>query len=238
MQSVNGTIAVIQGNPADFRLLLDAFSRENHSGRLEVLKDGEEALAYFSGEGKYEDRGRYPLPSAIICELDLSGMSGFEVLEWLRERPRLAVIPVFVLTSSRQPQDVQRAFALGARSYSVKPMDPEGFRSLVQAIAGDGALKPGLKVRLGRKAKVDAIGENGMKRIVVGSSSENLHIHARRMYRVRIGKAWYEGTFSKQWFGWIFNDYEDTGMQLNLIDEVFECPFDQKANRWRRPSKV
>ena len=243
MQSVNGTTAVIQSDPSDVGLLLQAFSRANYPDALEVLKDGEESLAYFAGEGKYGDRSRYPVPTAIILDLDLSGMSGFEVLEWLRDRPQLVTIPVFVLASSRQPRDVQRAYALGARSYFVKPMGPEGFKSLLQAIAGDGAPKRRLKSRLGRpsegerKAKVDAVAESGLKRIAVGSSSENPHIHPRRMYRVRIEKDWYEGTFSKRWFGWIFNDYGDTGMQLNLIDEVFEVRVaSARANRWRGSS--
>ena len=66
--------------------------------------------------------------------------------------------------------------------------------------------------------------ENGLKRIVVGSSSESSHISAHRKYRVRIGPRWYEGSFSKRWFGWLFVEFGDTGMQLNLIDEVFEVP--------------
>jgi len=64
--------------------------------------------------------------------------------------------------------------------------------------------------------------ENDLKRIVVGSSSESTQISAHRKYRVRIDSRWYEGSFSKRWFGWLFVDFGDTGMQLNLIDEVFE----------------
>jgi hypothetical protein len=69
---------------------------------------------------------------------------------------------------------------------------------------------------------MDPAAENGRKRIVVGSSSECSQISVHRKYRVRIGARWYEGTFSKRWFGWLFDNFGDTGMQLNLIDEVFE----------------
>lgn len=62
------------------------------------------------------------------------------------------------------------------------------------------------------------------KRILVGPSSKNSNISSQRRYRVRIGETWYEGAFSKRWFGWNFEDFGTSGIQLNLIDEVFELP--------------
>jgi len=76
--------------------------------------------------------------------------------------------------------------------------------------------------------------KNGMKRIIVGSSSESTQISARRKYSVRIGPQWYEGSFSKRWFGWHFDNFGDTGMQLNLIDEVFEVT---KGSPKKEPAK-
>jgi hypothetical protein len=61
-----------------------------------------------------------------------------------------------------------------------------------------------------------------LKKIPVGSSSESSHIHSGKRYRVKIQGAWYEGRFTKQWFGWKFEDFGTSGMQLNLIDEVYE----------------
>ena len=61
-----------------------------------------------------------------------------------------------------------------------------------------------------------------LKKIPVGTSSESSHIDSRKRYRVRIHGRWYEGCFSKQWFGWMFEDYGSSGLQLNLIDEVYE----------------
>src|SRR5688572_10439266 len=78
-----------------------------------------------------------------------------------------------------------------------------------------------------------------LKQIVVGSSSESPHIAAQRRYRVRIDRDWYEGGFTKRWFGWNFEAFGSSGMQLNLIDEVFELPRTPRA-RWhartRKPS--
>ncbi len=61
-----------------------------------------------------------------------------------------------------------------------------------------------------------------LKKIPVGSSSESSHIDSRKRYRVKIEGSWYEGSFSKQWFGWRFDGYGSTGIQLNLVDQVFE----------------
>ena len=228
MRFESGTIALLQNNPEDTRLLLDAFRRQHSPCALEILTNGEECLEYLAGAGKYQDRGRYPVPSAIVCDLDLPGLSGFDVLTWLRERPEFVTIPVFVLTSSRQPRDLQRAYALGARSYVVKPMTLGVLTSLVQAITGDEEAfrGPGVKqatTSAGRR-QAKAGPPDVLKRIVVGSSSESPHIRSQKKYRVRIGNKWFEGAFSKRWFGWLFDDFGDTGMQLNLIDEVFELP--------------
>jgi hypothetical protein len=61
-----------------------------------------------------------------------------------------------------------------------------------------------------------------LKKIPLGTSSENSHIRTRKRYRVQIDGKWYEGTFSRQWFGWQFDNYGTSGMQLNLIDKVYE----------------
>ena len=66
------------------------------------------------------------------------------------------------------------------------------------------------------------MGHRQLKKIPVGSSSESSHIDSRRMYRVRIERKWYEGAFSKQWFGWRFDGYGSSGMALNLIEQVYE----------------
>lgn len=72
-----------------------------------------------------------------------------------------------------------------------------------------------------------------LKKIPVGSSSESCHIHARRIYRVRIARRWYEGAFTKQWFGWRFEGYGSAGMQLNLIEQVYELPLPARGSKRR-----
>lgn len=88
-----------------------------------LARDGKEAVDYLSGEGKYADRDAYPFPSIILLDLKLPKMSGFEVLQWIRERPDLCRIPVLMFTSSRERIDVDRAYELGANAYLVKSVD-------------------------------------------------------------------------------------------------------------------
>jgi CheY-like chemotaxis protein len=221
-------------------LLRETLQSGRQDRHVEVLKDGEQAVAYFSGVGEYGDRSRHPLPTAIVCDLNLPESAGFEILAWLREQPLLATVPAFILATSRQLQDVQRASALGARAYFVKPLSAEALASLLQSIAGaEGSNREGKRLSAGtpsRKSidKPPPASEEGLKRIIVGSSSESSHINAQREYKVRIGPRWYEGRFSKRWFGWLFENYGDTGMQLNLIDEVFEVVAPRKRSpRWR-----
>ena|SRR5688572_14062650 len=68
----------------------------------------------------------------------------------------------------------------------------------------------------------DLMAETKLKKIPVGSSSESSHIDSRKRYKVKIEGKWYEGSFSKQWFGWKFEGYGTSGMQLNMIDQVYE----------------
>ena len=72
------------------------------------------------------------------------------------------------------------------------------------------------------EGKGDRMAETKLKKIPVGSSSESSHIDSRKKYRVKIEGKWYEGSFSKQWFGWKFEGYGSSGMQLNMIDQVYE----------------
>ena len=91
-----------------------------------------------------------------------------------------------------------------------------------------------LKQKDKRKGVVDPDQGINLKRIVVGSSSENSHIHPRNRYRVRIGREWHEGGFSKRWFGWNFDAFGTSGIQLNLIDEIFEISRPSVRKSWRR----
>ena len=124
-------VLVVEDDPNHAMLVRAAFGSRDVRFPLRVVGDGQEAIDYLSGEPPFDDRIRNPPPAAIILDLRLPRMSGFDVLEWLRDKPRLQDIPVLVFTNSSNPDDAERAHALGARAYRQKPAD---FSVLVGAI--------------------------------------------------------------------------------------------------------
>jgi CheY-like chemotaxis protein len=107
----------------DVILMLRAFQKASMTNPIQIVRTGEEALAYLSGEGKYASREEYPLPDLVLLDLTLPGMDGFEVLTWIRQEDSLRSLPVVVLTSSSRIRDVNRAYSLGANSFFVKELD-------------------------------------------------------------------------------------------------------------------
>ena len=101
------------------------FQRELKAARIinpvMVVRNGQEAVDYLSHEGIYTDVEKYPLPFVIFLDLKLPYLDGFEVLSWIRAQPELRSIVVVVLSGSDETRDHQKAYALGARSYLVKP---------------------------------------------------------------------------------------------------------------------
>ena len=114
-------ILVAEDDPDDVLLLKRAFRKANVSNPIRVVNDGEAAIAYLDGVGDFGDRDDHPLPALLLLDLKMPRRSGFEVLEWIRSQPGLRRLRVVILTSSRQPGDVDRAHELGANSYLVKP---------------------------------------------------------------------------------------------------------------------
>lgn len=96
--------------------------------------DGEEAIDYLKGEGKFSNRVEYPLPSLVLLDLKMPKKNGFEVLEWIRAQPGLKGLRVVVLTTSDEIRDVNRAYELGANSFLVKPVSVPDFMQLVKAV--------------------------------------------------------------------------------------------------------
>lgn len=137
MGSTNGsarTLLLVEDNPDDALFAKRAFSKVCPDASLVVARDGEAAVNYLAGIGEFQDRSRHPLPSLILLDLKLPRKSGLEVLEWMRSIPALKTMPVIVLSSSNQPQDVERATDLGVLSYHVKPVTSEAFLSLTRSI--------------------------------------------------------------------------------------------------------
>lgn len=126
------TILLVEDSPADILLMQRAFRQAALSQiSLQIVRDGDDAVLYLSGEGKYGDRSRYPLPAIVLLDLKLPRRSGHEVLAWLKQQPQLKRLPVVVLTSSRESIDLNQAYDLGANSYLVKPV---GFSALSELI--------------------------------------------------------------------------------------------------------
>ena len=135
MDATDALILLVEDNSTDVLMIRRAFARASPRGTLEVVDDGDKAVAYLSGHEPFADRARHPLPVLLLLDLKLPRRSGLEVLAWLRKEPGLRRLPVVVLTSSEESADVNRAYDLGANSYLVKPV---GFDALQQMIRGLG----------------------------------------------------------------------------------------------------
>ena len=132
MSSREYAVLLAEDDANDVLLIQRAFQKTNIANPLRVVRDGEEALAYLSGQEPYADRDRHPLPVLLLLDLKLPRKSGFEVLQWLRQQSRLKRLPVVVLTSSNQNPDINKAFDLGANSYLVKPGGLDSLLELVK----------------------------------------------------------------------------------------------------------
>ena len=128
------TILLVEDDPNDVFLIQRAFRKANLANPIQVMKDGEAAVQYLSGQEPYADRDRYPLPMLMLLDLKLPRRSGLEVLEWLKQQPKLKRLPVVVLTSSREHTDLNRAYDLGANSYLVKPVAFDSLLNMVQTL--------------------------------------------------------------------------------------------------------
>ena len=130
-----GPVLLVEDDPADVRLIQRAFGKLADNVQVIRLKDGDEAVAYLSGEAPFENRAAYPMPSVLLLDIKLPRRSGFEVLQWLRRQDSgLKRMPVIMLTSSRHSVDVNRAYDLGANSYLTKPETASGLQSLASQL--------------------------------------------------------------------------------------------------------
>lgn len=118
----NKTILLVEDNPSDEKLTLLAFKSCGVSNEVVVVRDGADALDYLHGGGKFSARDTSQLPTVVLLDLKLPRVSGLEVLRRVRADPRTRVLPVVILTSSKEDEDVIRGFDLGANAYVRKPI--------------------------------------------------------------------------------------------------------------------
>ena len=124
---------LVEDSPIDIELALHTFAEHRISNRIKVLRDGVEALDYLFCTGEYETRDS-PQPKAILLDLKLPRIDGLEVLRRLKSDPKTKTIPVIVMTSSRQEQDLVESYQLGVNSYIVKPVNFEQFSEAIRVL--------------------------------------------------------------------------------------------------------
>jgi CheY-like chemotaxis protein len=125
-------ILLVEDSPDDVFFFRRAFSKCGISAVTHVAVDGVEAMDYLRHKGRFANAAAYPPPGIIFLDLKLPHVNGFEVLEWMRQQAEYPRPPVVVLTSSSQPEDKERAEALGATLYLTKPPDPEQLRKALR----------------------------------------------------------------------------------------------------------
>jgi len=127
-------ILLVEDNPDDVALTLRAFKKHKVKNNVIVVEDGEEALDYLFCKGKFAKRSRDDFPSVVLLDIKLPKVDGFEVLKEIRTNEATKLLPVVILTSSKEEQDIIKGYSLGANSYIRKPVDFDKFFDAVQTL--------------------------------------------------------------------------------------------------------
>lgn len=134
MSYVHHTVLVVDSNADDAHFTAFALQRVGVISPVQMVSDAGEAMSYLTGAGSFADPGSCPAPLLVLIDISLPGEAGFEFLAWLRSRPLLKRLPVIVLTSSREPSDIGRAYDLGCNSYLVKPTSFNALLVMMQGL--------------------------------------------------------------------------------------------------------
>ena len=124
------TILLAEDNPKDVELTLEALAEHNLANHVIVVRDGVEAMEYLQCQGKHKLR-KPELPAVLLLDIKMPRMDGIEVLRAVRGDPALKLLPVVILTSSREEQDLIKSYELGVNAYVVKPVN---FKDFIQAV--------------------------------------------------------------------------------------------------------
>ncbi len=128
------SILLVEDNPDDELLTLRAFTKQKICNRIDVVRDGQEALDFLSAQGKFAGRDIEDKPSVVLLDLNLPKIGGLDVLKEIRNRDESRLLPVVILTTSREEQDIASSYSLGANSYIRKPVDFEKFTEAVRQL--------------------------------------------------------------------------------------------------------
>ncbi len=127
----NKTILLVEDNPDDVELTIHAFKKNNITNEVKVVYDGAEALDFLFGKGAYSDRDLNEMPTLILLDIKLPKIDGLEVLRQIRSNDLTRLLPVVILTSSKEEQDIISSYSLGVNSYVRKPVS---FSQFAQAV--------------------------------------------------------------------------------------------------------
>jgi DNA-binding response OmpR family regulator len=136
MSAARSTILLVEDDENDAFFMQRTLQKAGIEFPVQVVTHGRQALDYLEGVGPFKDRAQYPLPAIICLDLKLPFVGGFELLAWIRADAFLQQVPVFILTSSSEDRDRQRAAELGAKAYFVKPPTPEIVMEMVRFLEG------------------------------------------------------------------------------------------------------
>lgn len=130
----NFAILLVEDDENDILLIRRALKKSHVDNPVYVARNGQEAIDYLSGQGKFSEREQFPFPQVVITDLKMPRLTGFDLLAWINEHPQFRVIPTIVLSSSKEELDVARSYGLGANTYMVKPADFEVLAQMTKLI--------------------------------------------------------------------------------------------------------
>jgi CheY-like chemotaxis protein len=129
-------VLLVEDTDTDILLMRHVWCNAGVPNPLFAVEDGQSAIDYLAGLGRFADRLAHPLPCLVLLDLKIPYFSGHEVLQWIRQRATLNTLPVIILTSSSSDEDISRAYRLGANAYLEKPMGMTRLKELVTHLCG------------------------------------------------------------------------------------------------------
>lgn len=132
--TIRRCVLLAEDEPNDVFLLKHAFEKASVENPLYTVSDGQEAIDYLSGTGKFSDRIQFPFPNLLILDLKMPRKTGLQVLQWLQNDQKLRNLPTIILSSSAHPDDVDKAYLLGANAFIVKPLSVQERTELARMI--------------------------------------------------------------------------------------------------------
>jgi len=129
-----GVVLLAEDNDDELLLFKRAFKRAEIKNPLQIVRDGEQAMAYLKGEGEFADRQKYPFPTLVLLDLKLPRADGFQVLRWVRSQPAIKTVRIVILSNSQDANVIKLAHELGANSFISKSPDMTEFVAQLRSV--------------------------------------------------------------------------------------------------------